>query len=139
MTSPGAAVSLNFFRPRRRAGEPQPPADHRPDVGDPPSPVVLLALLRLPAALVEHLRRRDRPRGGGAVARDEKISVRQALRFSTGKVLSFVFAPLIPIIIVLVLAVILGVRRCRWASRTSGAFGRSSSGCCSSSRCSRGW
>ena len=43
------------------------------------------------------------------VARDEKISVRQALRFSTGKVLSFIFAPLIPIIIVMVLAVILGV------------------------------
>ena len=29
------------------------------------------------------------------VARDEKISIRQALRFSTGKVLSYVFAPLI--------------------------------------------
>ena len=43
------------------------------------------------------------------VARDEKISVRQALRFSTGKVLSFIFAPLIPIIIVLALGVLLGV------------------------------
>ncbi|MBC7785789.1 MAG: hypothetical protein H7144_18330 [Burkholderiales bacterium] len=43
------------------------------------------------------------------VARDEKISVRQALRFSTGKVLSFIFAPLIPIIIILAIAVVLGV------------------------------
>ncbi len=43
------------------------------------------------------------------VARDEKISVRQALRFSTGKVLSFVFAPVIPILIVVVIAVLLGL------------------------------
>jgi hypothetical protein len=43
------------------------------------------------------------------VARDEKISVRQALRFSTGKVLSFIFAPLIPIIIVVVIGLVLGV------------------------------
>lgn len=35
------------------------------------------------------------------VARDEKISVRQALRFSVGKLLSFVFAPIIPLLIVL--------------------------------------
>lgn len=42
------------------------------------------------------------------VARDEKISVRQALRFSTGKVLSFVFAPLIPIIIIVVIMLLLG-------------------------------
>ncbi|HET6251711.1 MAG TPA: hypothetical protein VFE47_28760, partial [Tepidisphaeraceae bacterium] len=35
------------------------------------------------------------------VARDEKISVRQALRFSTSKLLSFVFAPVIPLIIIL--------------------------------------
>jgi len=35
------------------------------------------------------------------VARDEKISVRQALMFSVGKVLSFVFAPVIPVLIVL--------------------------------------
>ena len=34
------------------------------------------------------------------VARDEKISVRQALTFSGGKVLSFVFAPVIPVLIV---------------------------------------
>lgn len=43
------------------------------------------------------------------VARDEKISMRQALRFSTGKVLSFVFAPLIPAIIVGVLGLVLAV------------------------------
>mgnify|MGYP006158310279 CR=1 FL=1 len=35
------------------------------------------------------------------VARDEKISVRQALRFSLNKLLSFVFAPVIPLIILL--------------------------------------
>jgi hypothetical protein len=40
------------------------------------------------------------------VARDEKISVRQALRFSSGKILSFVFAPLIPLLILLLVAVI---------------------------------
>jgi hypothetical protein len=34
------------------------------------------------------------------VARDEKMSVRQALRFSTNKLLSFVFAPVIPMLIV---------------------------------------
>ncbi|HEX8324134.1 MAG TPA: hypothetical protein VF595_09490 [Tepidisphaeraceae bacterium] len=43
------------------------------------------------------------------VARDEKISLRQALRFSTGKVLSFIFAPLIPVIIIAVLALVLAV------------------------------
>ena len=43
------------------------------------------------------------------VARDEKISIRQALRFSTGKVLSFVFAPLIPIIIIGFLGLALAV------------------------------
>ena len=40
------------------------------------------------------------------VARDEKISVRQALRFSISKVLSFLFAPLIPLLIILVIGVI---------------------------------
>ena len=40
------------------------------------------------------------------VARDEKISVRQALRFSISKVLSFLFAPLIPIMIILVIGVV---------------------------------
>jgi hypothetical protein len=43
------------------------------------------------------------------VARDEKISVRQALRFSTGKVLSFAFAPLIPIIIIAVIGVLIAI------------------------------
>ena len=40
------------------------------------------------------------------VARDEKISVRQALRFSISKVLSFLFAPLIPLMIILVIGVV---------------------------------
>lgn len=40
------------------------------------------------------------------VARDEKISVRQALRFSISKVLSFLFAPLIPLLIILVIGAI---------------------------------
>lgn len=43
------------------------------------------------------------------VARDEKISVRQALRFSTSKVLSFLFAPVIPILILLAMAALLAV------------------------------
>jgi hypothetical protein len=34
------------------------------------------------------------------VARDEKLSIRSALMFSTGKFLSFLFAPIIPLIIV---------------------------------------
>jgi len=42
------------------------------------------------------------------LARDEKISLRQALRFSFGKILSFLFAPLIPILITLVLGAVLG-------------------------------
>ena len=40
------------------------------------------------------------------VARDEKISIRQALRFSSAKLLSFVFAPVIPLIIMLVAGLI---------------------------------
>jgi hypothetical protein len=40
------------------------------------------------------------------VARDEKISVRQAIRFSMNKLLSFAFAPLIPLLILLVIGVI---------------------------------
>jgi hypothetical protein len=52
---------------------------------------------------------------GGAIARiaavhaarDEKISVRQALRFSSNKVLSFVFAPVIPLGIVLFIGILL--------------------------------
>ncbi len=51
---------------------------------------------------------------GGAIARiaavhfarDEKISVRQALRFSFSKVLSFIFAPIIPVLIILVIGVV---------------------------------
>ncbi len=34
------------------------------------------------------------------VARDEKLSIRAALRFSTGKFLSFLFAPIIPLLII---------------------------------------
>src|SRR5687768_15252784 len=43
------------------------------------------------------------------VARDEKISVRSAVKFSTNKVLSFIFAPLIPLAIVLVIGLVLAV------------------------------
>jgi hypothetical protein len=43
------------------------------------------------------------------VARDEKLSMRQALRFSSGKFLSFVFAPLIPVVIVLAVGLIIAV------------------------------
>jgi hypothetical protein len=43
------------------------------------------------------------------VARDEKISIRQALRFGSSKLLSFVFAPLIPLIIVLIIGLVIAV------------------------------
>jgi hypothetical protein len=43
------------------------------------------------------------------VARDEKLSVRQALRFSMSKLLSFLFAPVIPLAIVLCLGLTLAV------------------------------
>lgn len=43
------------------------------------------------------------------VARDEKISVRQALKFSIGKLLSFVFAPIIPLLIVLGVGLVVSV------------------------------
>ncbi len=43
------------------------------------------------------------------VARDEKLSIRQALRFSVGKLLSFLFAPVIPIVIVLVVGIVVAV------------------------------
>jgi hypothetical protein len=43
------------------------------------------------------------------VARDEKLSVRQALRFSSSKLLSYVFAPVIPLIIILVAGVLIAV------------------------------
>lgn len=40
------------------------------------------------------------------VARDEKISLSSALRFSTSKFLSFIFAPIIPLLIVLVVGLV---------------------------------
>jgi hypothetical protein len=43
------------------------------------------------------------------VARDEKISIRQALRFSTSKFLSFLSAPVIPMLIVLIVGLILAI------------------------------
>ena len=43
------------------------------------------------------------------VARDEKISVRGALTFSAGKVLSFIFAPIIPVLIVLGIGVVIAI------------------------------
>ena len=43
------------------------------------------------------------------VARDEKISIRQALAFSSSKFLSFVSAPIIPLIIVLVVGLVVAV------------------------------
>jgi hypothetical protein len=43
------------------------------------------------------------------VARDETISVRQALRFSGGKVLSFLFAPIIPLIVILILGALVAI------------------------------
>ena len=41
------------------------------------------------------------------VARDEKLSIRAALRFSSGKFLSFLFAPIIPLLIIAVLGIVL--------------------------------
>jgi hypothetical protein len=41
------------------------------------------------------------------VARDEKISIRQALRFSTAKFLSFFSAPLIPLLIMLLICLVM--------------------------------
>lgn len=43
------------------------------------------------------------------VARDEKISLTGALRFSTGKFLSFIFAPIIPLVIVLVVGIVVAI------------------------------
>jgi len=42
------------------------------------------------------------------VARDEKISVRHAVSFSANKVLSFIFAPIIPVFIIFVIGAIMG-------------------------------
>lgn len=41
------------------------------------------------------------------VARDETMSVRQAIRFSSGKMLSFIFAPVIPLVLIALLALVL--------------------------------
>ncbi len=43
------------------------------------------------------------------VARDEKMSIRSALKFSTGKFLSFLFAPIIPIVIVVVVGILVTI------------------------------
>jgi hypothetical protein len=43
------------------------------------------------------------------VARDEKLSIRAALRFSTGKFLSFLFAPIIPLLIVAALGLVITI------------------------------
>ena len=43
------------------------------------------------------------------VARDEKISIRQALRFSTSKFLSFLSAPVIPMLIVLIVGLVVAI------------------------------
>jgi hypothetical protein len=43
------------------------------------------------------------------VARDEKISVRQAVSFSVSKVLSFICAPIIPVLIILIVGVIIAI------------------------------
>lgn len=43
------------------------------------------------------------------VARDEKISVRSALRFSVSKILSFIFAPLIPLTIIALAAFVVAL------------------------------
>jgi hypothetical protein len=54
---------------------------------------------------------------GGAIARiaavhaarDEKISIRQALKFSLSKVLSYLFAPLIPLLIIVVVGLVVAL------------------------------
>jgi hypothetical protein len=43
------------------------------------------------------------------VARDEKMSIRSALKFSTSKFLSFLFAPIIPLLIVLVVGLVVAI------------------------------
>lgn len=43
------------------------------------------------------------------VARDEKISIRQALRFSTSKFLSFLSAPVIPLLIVVIVGLVVAI------------------------------
>ena len=46
------------------------------------------------------------------VARDEKIALRQAIGFSANKILSFVFAPLIPLIIILFAGIVVAIGGC---------------------------
>ena len=48
------------------------------------------------------------------VARDEKISIRQALRFSTNKFLSFLSAPIIPLLIVVAVGLVIAVGGIPW-------------------------
>ena len=43
------------------------------------------------------------------VARDEKISVRHSLTFSVGKVLSFIFAPVIPVFIIFGIGIVISI------------------------------
>jgi len=43
------------------------------------------------------------------VARDEKLSLSAALKFSTSKFLSFIFAPIIPLVIVVVLGIVVTI------------------------------
>ncbi len=43
------------------------------------------------------------------IAREEKLSIRQALKFSAGKFLSFFFAPLIPLAIVFVVGIVVAI------------------------------
>jgi hypothetical protein len=43
------------------------------------------------------------------VAREEKVSIRSALKFSFNKFLSFLFAPIIPLIIILVVGIVLAI------------------------------
>jgi hypothetical protein len=43
------------------------------------------------------------------VAREEKVSIRSALKFSFNKFLSFLFAPIIPLLIILVVGIVLSI------------------------------
>ena len=43
------------------------------------------------------------------MARDEKISVRHSLTFSSGKVLSFIFAPVIPVFIIFGIGIVISI------------------------------
>ena len=43
------------------------------------------------------------------VAREEKVSIRSALKFSFNKFLSFLFAPIIPLMIILVVGIVLAI------------------------------